>query len=50
MTKYNGFDASNTLTAVICTILFSATMLISAVGPARAAAVASPAPVAAQLA
>ena len=37
MNTYNGFSVRNSVTAVICTILFSATCLVGAVGPARAA-------------
>ncbi len=33
MNTYKPFDARNSVVAVICTILFSATCVLSAVGP-----------------
>ena len=37
MNSYNGSSIRNSVAAVICTVLFSATCLVGAVGPARAA-------------
>jgi hypothetical protein len=51
MNNYNPSSLRNSVAAAICTVLFSATCLIGAVGPAHAAgATASPAPVIAPLA
>ena len=45
MNSYNPHSLRNSVAAAICTILFSATCLIGAVGPAQAGSIASPAPV-----
>ena len=51
MNSYNPSSLRNSVAAAICTVLFSATCLIGAVGPAQAAGTtASPAPVIAPLA
>jgi hypothetical protein len=51
MNNYNPSSLRNSVAAAICTVLFSATCLIGAVGPAQAAGTtASPAPVIAILA
>ncbi len=51
MNSYNPSSLRTSVAAAICTILFSATCLIGAVGPAQAAgSVASPAPVSLPLA
>jgi hypothetical protein len=51
MNNYNPSSLRNSVAAAICTVLFSATCLIGAVGPAHAAgATASPAPIIAPLA
>jgi hypothetical protein len=51
MNNYNPTSLRNSVAAAICTVLFSATCLIGAVGPAQAAGTtASPAPIIATLA
>lgn len=51
MNNYNPSNLRNSVAAAICTVLFSATCVIGAVGPAQAAGTtASPAPVIAILA
>lgn len=51
MNSYNPSSLRNSVAAAICTVLFSATCLIGAVGPAQAAGTTlSPAPVIAPLA
>lgn len=46
MNTYNGSSVRNSVAAVVCTVLFSATCLVGAVGPARAASPAqNPTPV-----
>ena len=34
---FSNFEVKKTVSAVICTVLFSTTMVLSAVGPAKAA-------------
>jgi hypothetical protein len=36
MFGFNGLDAKHSLSALVCTVLFSTTCVLSAVGPARA--------------
>jgi hypothetical protein len=38
MTGYNGFSFRNSLFAAICTVIFSSTLLLSAMGPVNAQA------------
>ena len=39
MTRYNAFNIRHSIAALVCTVLFSTTCLVAAVGPARAAPV-----------
>lgn len=52
MNRYDPTSLRNSVAAAICTVLFSATCVIGAVGPAQAAGtpIASPAPVVSTLA
>jgi hypothetical protein len=47
---FNTFEARKTFSAILCTVLFSATCVLSAVGPANAVEVSNPNVVSAPLA
>jgi|GEM_PF-5226408 len=43
MFKFAGLDMKHTAAAIVCTVLFSATCVLSAVGPAKANSTVHPA-------
>ena len=47
---FNAFEAKKTFSAILCTVIFSATCVLSAVGPANAVEVSAPSAVSTPLA